>query len=89
MSKWRELDAKFKEFAALADYQEVCRVTVRPDGTYTIPSEKDGKIAQVSPEARHALAAFLREAAERLECPAIEDASAKPKPEPSRKRRAA
>ena len=72
MTKWRDLDSKFKEFAALADYQEVCRVTVSPEGKFNIPSEKDGKIAQVSPEARHALAAFLKEAALRLECPAVE-----------------
>jgi hypothetical protein len=71
-ARWRDLDATFKEFAALADYQEVCRITVRPGGTYAIPSEKDGKIAQVSPQARHSLAAFLREFCNRLECPDAE-----------------
>jgi hypothetical protein len=66
---WRDLDPTFKEFAALADYQEVCRITVAPDGSYRIPNEKDGKVAQVSTEARKALATFLREFSDRLECP--------------------
>jgi hypothetical protein len=71
MTKWRDLDSKYKEVAALSDYQELCRITINPDGTFEIPSELKGKIAQLCPETRHALAGFFREVAERLESPAI------------------
>ncbi len=59
----------FRQFVDTIDYLEVCRVTIRPDGTFTIPNERDGKIAQVAPRTRRALAEFLREFADRLECP--------------------
>jgi hypothetical protein len=63
------MNSDFKQFVDTLDYLEVMRVTITPKGEFKIPSEKDGKIAQVAPTTRHALAAFLREAADRLECP--------------------
>jgi len=63
------MNRKFQDFVDTLDYLEVLRVTVSPEGEFNVPSERDGKIAQVSPTTRRALGGFLRELADRLECP--------------------
>jgi hypothetical protein len=63
------LNQKFRDFVDTLDHLEVLRVTISPQGEFSVPSEKDGKIAQVSPTTRKALGRFLRELANRLECP--------------------
>jgi len=59
----------FRDLIETFTHVEVCKVTCNPDGTFEVPSEKDGRIAQISPKTRKALGAFLREFADRLECP--------------------
>ena len=61
--------ARFLDYVDTLDYMEVCRVVISRDGEYSIPSEKDGRISLVSPTTRKALGKFLREFADRLECP--------------------
>lgn len=66
------MNISFKQYADQFDYIEVLKVTIRPDGNYAIPSEKDGKIANVTPEERHRLREFLLAFCDRLECPSEE-----------------
>lgn len=61
-------NTRFADFVSTLDYLEVCRVTISPDGEFSVPSEKDGRIVQVTRRTRSALAGFLREFADRLEC---------------------
>ena len=68
------MNISFRQYADQFDYIEVLKVTIRPDGSYAIPSEKDGKIANVTPEERHRLREFLLEFCERLERPEVEKA---------------
>jgi hypothetical protein len=65
------LNQKFLAFVDTLDHLEVLRITISPAGEFSVPSEKDGKIAQVSPSTRKALGRFLRELADRLECPDV------------------
>ncbi len=60
---------RFFDYVDTLDYMEVCRVVIGRDGEYSVPSEKDGRIAMVSPTTRKALGKFLRKFADRLECP--------------------
>lgn len=73
----------FRDFVDTLDFLEVCRVTISPQGIFEIPSEKEGRIAQVSPKTRKALARFLREFSDRLECPDPRHVA----PPPKRKRK--
>ncbi|MGH9685295.1 MAG: hypothetical protein ACRD4S_16995 [Candidatus Acidiferrales bacterium] len=63
----KKVNARFSQFVSTLDYIEVCRITIAPDGSFTVPSEKDGRIAIVSIASRRALAKFCRELALRLE----------------------
>jgi hypothetical protein len=56
----------FRELTQTLDYLEVCKVTCKPDGTFAIPSEKEGRVALLSHETRLALSTYLRSFAERL-----------------------
>lgn len=69
------MNANFKQYAETLDYLEVLKVTISPEGEYRIPSEKDGRIALVSPEERQRLRSFLLEFCQRLECPNPEHAT--------------
>jgi hypothetical protein len=60
----------FESFVETLDYLEVCRVTVSPEGKFEVPSERDGRIVQVSAASRKSLARFMREFADRLDEPA-------------------
>lgn len=68
------MNISFRQYADQFDYIEVLKVTIKPDGSYAIPSEKDGRIANVKPEERHRLREFLLEFCERLEEPSVERA---------------
>jgi hypothetical protein len=57
----------FADFVGTLEYIEVCRIVVSPEGTFSVPSEKDGKIANVSPTTRKQLARFVTEFAKRLQ----------------------
>lgn len=59
----------FRELAETLDQMEVCKITCHPDGKFFVPSEKDGRVAQLSPETRQELSEFLRGFADRLLCP--------------------
>ena len=63
----KALNKRFTEFVGTLDYIEVARIVVAPDGGFSVPSEKDGRIALVSAGSRKALARFCRELADRLE----------------------
>jgi hypothetical protein len=63
----KAVNKRFAEFVGTLDYIEVARIVIAPDGAFTVPSEKDGRIVLVSPATRKALARFLREFADRLE----------------------
>jgi hypothetical protein len=78
------MNLSFRQYADTLDYLEVLKVTISPEGEYKIPSEKDGRIANVTPEERQRLREFLLEFCKRLECPNVEHAS-----EPKKKSRAA
>lgn len=59
----------FRDLTETLTHIEVCRITCSPEGEFAVPNEKDGRIAEVSPKTRKALAKFVREFADRLECP--------------------
>jgi hypothetical protein len=61
--------SNFQDVVSTLDSLDVCRVVIAPDGTFSVPSEKDGRVAQISPKARYALAKFLRTLSDRLLCP--------------------
>lgn len=63
----KTVNKRFAEFVGTLDYIEVARIVIAPDGGFSVPSEKDGRIALVSPASRKALARFCRELADRLE----------------------
>lgn len=56
----------FRELTQTLDYLEVFKLTCKPDGTFAIPSEKDGRVALLSTETRQALAGYLHGFADRL-----------------------
>lgn len=58
----------FQEFVDTLDHIEVCRITIAPDGEFSVPSETDGRITQVSQKTRLALAQFMTEFSKRLRC---------------------
>jgi hypothetical protein len=64
----KTMNRKFAEFVDTLDYIEVCRINIAPDGSFSVPSEKDGRIAQVTFKTRVDLAKFIRELADRLDC---------------------
>lgn len=61
--------SNFQDVVTTFDSLDVCRVVIAPDGTFSVPSEKDGRVAKISSKTRYALAKFLRELADRMLCP--------------------
>lgn len=57
----------FADFVDTLDYVEVCRITVTPSGTFEVPSEREGRVVQVSAATRRSLAKFCRAFADRLD----------------------
>jgi hypothetical protein len=60
------MNKDFREFAETLEKIEVLTVIINPEGEYHIPSEKKGRIAEVSPEQRERLRLFLQEFCDRL-----------------------
>lgn len=73
------MNADFKEYADTLEKIEVLTVTITPSGEYNIPSEKKGRIADVSEEQRARLRDYLLDFCSRL-VPAV--------PEPKKARSA-
>jgi hypothetical protein len=63
----KQRNKRFLEFVDTLDHIEVCRITLSPDGEFSVPSEREGRIAQVSSASRKSLAKFCRSFADRLE----------------------
>lgn len=60
------MNKDFREYAETLEKIEVLTVTITPEGEYNIPSEKKGKIAEVSAEQRKRLRDYLLEFCNRL-----------------------
>lgn len=70
------MNVDFKEYADCLEKIEVLTIVILPDGSYHIPSEKKGKIADVSPEQRERLRDYLLDFCSRL-APAVPAAEPK------------
>jgi hypothetical protein len=63
------MNKRFLDVVETLDHLEVCRITIQPNGKFTVPNEKDGKISLLPTSTRRELASFARAFADRLECP--------------------
>ena len=64
------MNKDFREYAETLEKIEVLTVIINPEGEYHIPSEKKGRIADVTPEQRERLRLYLQEFCDRLK-PAV------------------
>lgn len=71
------MNANFKEYAEILEKIEVLTITITPEGEYHVPSEKKGKITEVSTEQRARLRSFLIGFACRLNCGELEESREK------------
>lgn len=62
------MNVDFKEWAETLEKIEVLTVTITPKGEYHVPSEKKGRIVDVSPEQRARLRSFLFDFSCRMDC---------------------
>ncbi len=63
------MNKKFLDVVGTVDHLDVFRVTISPDGEFSVPNEKDGRVALLSRSTRAQLASFVRSFAGRLQCP--------------------
>jgi hypothetical protein len=64
------MDKDFREYAETLKKIEVLTVEIKPDGEYHVPSEKQGRITEVSPEQQIRLADYLIEFSTRIKATA-------------------
>jgi hypothetical protein len=66
------MNASFRQYAETFDTIEVLKVMISPEGEYSVPSEKKGRIAEVSQAERTRLRKFLLELCLRMDCAKLE-----------------